>query len=265
MRPDVLATVSLMTVPGVPLLAPGDDLAAAVGDAIERSGVGLAAFDVVVIASKLVSRAEGRIVPISDAAPSERAYAIAAVTGADPALTEWVLRESERVSRVARGVLITRHRLGHVSANAAIDQSNVAPDRAGWIALLPTDPDQSARRVRAALQARFGVDPVGVIVTDSLGRPFRLGTVGAAIGVSGLPALCDHRGTNDLFGRTLEHTETALADQIAAAADLLAGQAADARGVTRVRGVRWPVTDADPGVAPLLRDPDRDLFLGKWP
>lgn len=263
MRPDVLATVTLQTVPGVPLLSPGDDLAAAVSDAVAQ--VGVAAFDVVVVASKLVSRAEGRIVRISDAEPSERARGIAAITGADPALTEWVLRESERVSRVAKGVLITRHRLGHVSANAAIDQSNVSPDHAGWIALLPVDPDHSARRLRATLEARFGVAPIGVIITDSLGRPFRLGTVGAAIGVSGLPALCDHRGTNDLFGRTLEHTETALADQIAAAADLLAGQAADARGVTRVRGVRWPPLGADAGVGPLLRDPDRDLFLGSSP
>ncbi|HWN70235.1 MAG TPA: coenzyme F420-0:L-glutamate ligase [Haliangium sp.] len=234
--------LALSALPGMPVVMPGDDLASLIGDGLARAGLVLADGDVIVVASKLVSRAEARYVDLATVDASPRAQVLAQEVDRDARLVELILRESTAVSRTARGVLVVRHRLGFVAANAGIDQSNAMPPGAApgsgpWVLLLPEDPDATAARLRAALGERSGAGgaDVGVIISDSMGRPFRLGTVGAAIGVAGLPALVDGRGQPDLFGRPLMATVTALADQIAAAADLVAGQADEGRGAIHVR------------------------------
>ncbi len=252
---EVGACLGAFAVPGLPIVGPGDDLAAVIQGALVRAELPLGDGDVLVVASKLVSRAEGRFVDLGDVAPSPRARELAAVTGHDPAHVEVILRESVHVSRFARGVIVARHRLGVVVANAGVDLSNARPPGATvgrWALTLPRDPDASARRLRAALG-------VAVVISDSFGRPFRLGSVGVAIGAAGLPALWDQSGRVDLHGRSLEHTTTALADQIACVADLVAGQADEARGAVLVRGVRFPVDDVATA-ADLLRPRAEDLY-----
>ncbi len=253
MTPVATGRLELTAVPGIPILEPGDDPAAAIESALDRAELDLRDGDVLAVASKLFSRSEGRFVSLDSVLPGAEAEALADRCGKDQRLVELVLRESVAVSRVAPQVLIVRHRLGHVSANAGIDASNVG--ESGAVLLLPVDPDRSA----GALVAHFARRArIGVVVTDSLGRPFRLGTVGAALGVAGLPALADHRGRVDLFGRVLEHTTTALADQVAAAADLVAGQGAEGRPVVRVRGLRW--APSDQGAGTLHRPVETDLY-----
>lgn len=268
--------LALIALPSMPVVMPGDDLASLIAGGMARAGLALADGDVIVVASKLVSRAEDRYVDLSTVSASPQALALAEEVDRDARLVELILRESTAVSRAARGVLVVRHRLGFVAANAGIDQSNamppgVAPGSGPWALLLPRDPDATAAGLRAALGERFGVD-LGVIISDSMGRPFRLGTVGAAIGVAGLPSLVDGRGQPDLFGRPLMATVTALADQIAAAADLVAGQADEGRGAIHVRGVAWPrppglegapgdaTDDAAPGARALVRPAEQDLY-----
>jgi coenzyme F420-0:L-glutamate ligase/coenzyme F420-1:gamma-L-glutamate ligase len=260
--PPSSGAVTITPLAGVPIAQPGDDPAALVGDAL--AALEPRAGDVLVVASKLISRAEDRFVDLGTIEPGPDALALAATVRADPRVVALVLRESIAVSRAAPGALIVRSRLGVVSANAGIDLSNAArpaapggPPAPVTALLLPEDPDASAARLRAALEARFRVT-LGVIISDSLGRPFRFGSVGAAIGVSGLPALWDQRGRVDLFDRPLEHTETALADQIAAAADLVAGQADEARGAVLVRGLTLPPGDGR--ARDLQRPADRDLY-----
>ena len=180
----------------------------------------------------------------------------------DPRLVELVLRESTSISRAAPGVLVVRHRLGFVSAEGGVDFSNVQPpddERAPRVLLLPEDPDRSADELRRELEKRTGTR-LGIVISDSHGRPFRLGSVGVAIGLSGLPALWDQRGQRDLFGRVLEHTLTALGDQLAAAADLVAGQAAEGRAMVLVRGLSFePASDAAKN---LCRPIEQDLYAG---
>lgn len=257
------ARVEAIAVPDVPLVGRGADIPAVVGRAVENAGIALMDGDVLVVTSKLVSRAEGRFVDLAHVEPGPRAKGIAADVGKDPRLVELILRESTAISRQARGVLVVRHRLGFIVANAGIDASNAVPPDAGagtgpWVLLLPEAPDASAAAIRRHLEPAARDARIGVVITDSFGRPFRLGTVGAAIGVSGLPPLWDRRGEADLFGRNLEQTVTALADQVAALADLVAGQAAEARPLVLVRGLRF-----DPSMEPasvLLRKPDEDLY-----
>ena len=254
--------LEVLAVPGVPLVGRGDDVPAIVSGALAAAGMQPADGDVVVVTSKLLSRAEGRFVELPSVEPSARALEIGAVVGKDPRAVELILRESSAVSRKAPNVLVVRHRLGFVVANAGIDASNAVPpgaphDSGPWALLLPEAPDASAAAIRARVEADAGVR-VGVVITDSFGRPFRLGTVGVAIGVSGLPPLWDRRGEHDLFGRALEHTITALADQVAAVADLVAGQAAEGRPVVVVRGLRFDASDE--GAAALLRSAGEDLY-----
>jgi coenzyme F420-0:L-glutamate ligase/coenzyme F420-1:gamma-L-glutamate ligase len=254
--------LEVFAVPGLPLFEAGDDLGSAAAKALDEGGTPLSDGDVVVVASKAVSRAEGRFVDLTSVAPSPRALDLAQRTGKDPRVVELVLSESSSVSRVARDVLIVRHRLGFVIANAAIDQSNARPRGAAegsgpWALLLPRDPDASAEAIRAWLARHYHAS-IGVVLADSFGRPFRRGTVGVAVGVAGLPPIWDQRGTPDLFARRLEHTETALADQVAAAAELVAGQAAEGRAIVIVRGLRF---DAGAhGVGELLRPVEQDLY-----
>jgi coenzyme F420-0:L-glutamate ligase/coenzyme F420-1:gamma-L-glutamate ligase len=236
------------------MVQPGHDLAALIAD---RAGP-LRDRDVLVIAQKIVSKAEGRSIDLATVIPSPRAVELAAEVGKDPRLVEVILSESTRVVRSRPNLLIMQHRLGFVMANAGVDHSNVAPtDGIDRALLLPVDPDGSAERLRAALEAKFGVR-LAVIISDSFGRPWRRGTVGVAIGAAGLPALIDMRGKPDLFGRTLEVTVIGLADEIAAAAGLLQGQAAEAQPVVVVRGLAWTAPDAP--VNELVRPPEEDLF-----
>jgi len=241
---------------GIPLIQPGDNLANILGNAINRAG-GLLEYDVLVIAQKIVSKAESRYVDLDTITPSDHAKAVALQCEKDPRLIEVILSESISVVRVRPGLIITRHRLGFVSANAGVDRSNVAPDGVERVLMLPENPDQSAQQIRAVLRERFGMD-LGVIIADSHGRPHRMGTVGVAIGLSGLPGVEDWRGRKDLFGYTLQHTEVGLADQIAAAATLLLGQAAESIPAVIVRGA---VFEARDGSAQEINRPrEMDLF-----
>jgi coenzyme F420-0:L-glutamate ligase / coenzyme F420-1:gamma-L-glutamate ligase len=246
--------LELFAIPGLPMVQPGDDLAALIAD---RAGT-LRDHDVVVVAQKIVSKAEGRSVDLATVVPSARAIELAAEVGKDPRLVEVILSESIRVVRSRPNLLIMQHRLGFVMANAGVDHSNVAPtDGIDRALLLPVDPDGSAERLRAALEKESGVR-LGVIISDSFGRPWRRGTAGVAIGAAGLPSLVDMRGLPDLFGRILEVTVIGFADEIAAAAGLLQGQAAEAQPVVVVRGLTWTAPDAP--VNQLVRSPEEDLF-----
>jgi coenzyme F420-0:L-glutamate ligase/NADPH-dependent F420 reductase len=251
--------LSVWPAPNLPLFQPGDDLAAAIGDSCSAAGEDLRDGDVVVVAQKIVSKAEGRIVRLADVTPGPRARDVAAASDKDPAIVELALSESQEVVRAAPGVIIYRHRTGHVLANAGIDASNVVGDGGGEAVLLwPHDPDASARAMRAALEARFNVR-LAVIISDSLGRAWRVGTTGTAIGVAGMKPIRDRRGEADLFGRELKVTMTGVADEIAAAASLVIGEAAEGTPVAIVRGAVYDRDDAA-GVADLLRPVERDLF-----
>lgn len=238
-------------------IEPDADLAAILALAIEAEGFCPDAGDVLVISQKIVSKAEGRFVDLRGVEPGERAEALAAETGKDARLVEVILSESTAVIRAAPGVLITRHRSGHVMANAGIDQSNLGRDDPGQVLLLPLDPDLSARLLREALRGRFP-EPPAVIIADSFGRPWRMGVTNVAIGAAGLPALVDLRGQPDRDGRLLEVTQIALADQLAAAAGLVLGEAADGVPAALIQGARWPTGDR-PAVD-LLRPLGEDLF-----
>lgn len=245
--------IELIALEGLPLVAPGDDLAALVGEALARGGLAVREGDVLVLAQKIVSKAEGRRVALADVTPSMEAQRVAEEVRKDPRLVELVLRESVRVVRAAPNVLIVEHTLGPIMANAGIDQSNVEP---GFALLLPADPDASAARLRARLAPegmRFGV-----VINDSFGRPWRRGTTGVAIGAAGLPALVDRRGEADLFGRPLQVTMIALADEIAACASLLMGPAAESRPAVLLRGLDW--TAPESAASTLIRPANEDLF-----
>ncbi len=232
----------------------GDDLAALLTTALSESQLQLLDNDVLVIAQKIVSKAEGRLVTLDTVTPSKRAKEVAAQMGRDPRLTELVLQESAEVVRQNERVIITENRLGIVMANAGIDQSNVD---AGTALLLPIDPDQSARLLRAELQKHWPIE-LGVIVADSIGRAWRRGIVGHAIGVAGMAALVDRRREKDLYGRELKVTETALADELAAAATVLMGQASEGLPAVIVRGV--PHLGDESTAKSLLRPHQEDLF-----
>jgi coenzyme F420-0:L-glutamate ligase/coenzyme F420-1:gamma-L-glutamate ligase len=251
-------TASLIALSDLPLIRPGDDLAALLGAAIARRLGELARGDILVIAQKIVSKAEGRLVRLSGVQPSQRACELARRCGKDPRVVDLILQESSAVLRCRPGVIIVAHRLGFVLANAGIDSSNVEA-RAGEdsVLLLPMDPDASAERIRAGLQRNHGVD-VGVIINDSFGRAWRLGTVGTAIGVAGCPGLLDLRGTPDRNGRTLRVTEVGIADEMASAASILMGQAAEGRPVVHIRGLRFARHDGH--AAELIRPESVDMF-----
>jgi coenzyme F420-0:L-glutamate ligase / coenzyme F420-1:gamma-L-glutamate ligase len=250
--------LTLTPIPNYPHVRPGDDVAALLLAALRQAGITLQAGDVVAIAQKVISKAEGRFVNLDDVEPGAEAVELAAATAKDPRLVELILQESDEISRYKKGVLVTRHRLGFTSANAGIDRSNVAQAEGGeTVLLLPVDPDKSAAAIQQALQAAFDV-PLGVVITDSHGRPFRLGTVGVAIGVAGIPALWDRRGEPDLYGYRLQHTEVGIADEIAAAASLLMGQAAEGRPIVLLRGLHF--TGPSGRATDLIRPKLMDLY-----
>ena len=240
----------------------GDDVAGLILAAFRATDISPAEDDVIVVTSKIVSKAEGRMVDLAQIVPSARAVELAEQTNKDPRLVEVILDEAVGVSRVAPGALIVRHRLGFTSANAGIDQSNIDGTEEE-VLLLPLDPDSSARRIRKQLEEETGAR-LGVIISDTHGRPFRFGNVGVAIGVAGVPSLVDLRGEQDLFGHRLKASEVPFADQVAAAAGLVTGEAAEGVPVVLVRGL--PRHLIDPRQAELSRAADvirpaaRDLY-----
>jgi coenzyme F420-0:L-glutamate ligase/coenzyme F420-1:gamma-L-glutamate ligase len=250
--------LQLISVRGVPLIEPGTDLVSLICDITENRGPALRDDDVLVLAQKIVSKAEGRYVDLATIEPGKQARTLSRQVDKDPRLVEVILSESRKVLRHRPGVLIVEHKLGFVLANAGVDQSNVDPRRgARPVLLLPEDPDRSARQLHEGLRLKLGKN-VAVVINDSLGRAWRLGTVGIALGAAGLPALADLRGRPDLFGRPLQVSETGFADEIAAAASLLMGQADEATPIIVVRGLKWSAKASS--AAQLLRDPKDDLF-----
>lgn len=249
--------LTLTALPGIPEVCPGADLGVLIAGAIARSGRGLAAGDVLVVAQKIVSKAEGRSVRLDGVQPRAEAHALAARAQKDPRLMELVLQESAEILRVKPGVVIVVHRLGFVMANAGIDQSNLAPGEPEAALLLPQDPDASAARLRAALVAAHGVE-VGVVINDSFGRAWRNGVTGVAIGVAGVPALVDLRGARDRVGRALRVTQIAVADELAAAASLVMGQADEGLPAVLARGLPYALGPS--GAAALVRPSAEDLF-----
>jgi coenzyme F420-0:L-glutamate ligase/coenzyme F420-1:gamma-L-glutamate ligase len=242
---------------GVPLVQPGQDLAALINEALLRSEFELRNGDVVVVAQKIVSKSEGRLLRLSDVDPSPAAVQLAEETDKDPRLVELILRESEELVRKAPGVIIVRHRLGFVCANSGIDQSNVEHDDGECALLLPLDPDRSARLLREALMQASGKQ-IGVIVSDSMNRPWRLGTLGFAIGSAGITVLDDRRGEKDLYGRELKVTMSNRADSIATAAVLVMGETTEGIPVAIVRG--FPAEDSAQVASDCVRPLDEDLF-----
>ena len=250
--------LTLTAIPDLPLVEPGDDLAAILIDGLARAGIAPAARDVLVVAQKVVSKAESRYRDLGAVTPSDRARDLARAVDKDPRLVEVILSESEAVVAHKPGVLVVAHRLGFVLANAGIDRSNVRPEPgAERVLLLPENPDASAAALKTRLDAHFKIE-LAVIVSDSLGRAWRNGVTGIALGAAGLPALRDMIGRKDLFGRTLDVTQTGFADDIAAAAALVMGQADEGLPAVLLRGLAWhePASDA----RALLRPKDEDLF-----
>jgi coenzyme F420-0:L-glutamate ligase/coenzyme F420-1:gamma-L-glutamate ligase len=246
--------LSLYPISGLPIIQPGDDLpgllAAALAPLSPQGG------DVLVVTSKIVSKAEGRFVNLRDVVPSPRAIELAAVTRKDPRLVEAILSESRIVSRAVPGLLITQHRLGFISANAGVDHSNVAADDDA-ILLLPVDPDRSALGIHKCLCESLGVC-LPIVIADSHGRPHRLGTVGVAVGLAGMPGVEDWRGRPDLFGFRLQHTDIGLADMVASAATLVMGQAAEGVPAVLARGLTFAPRDGN--AAEIIRPAAMNLF-----
>ena len=244
-------------IPGIPLITPGDALSEILFDAITDAGLSLANGDVVVVAQKIVSKAEGRQVALVSVTPSAEAHRLAVATDKEPALCQLILDESVAVLREKPGVVIVRHRLGMVGANAGIDQSNIEHDDGGSALLLPVDPDASARR----LCDDFGVacgQRVGVIISDSMNRPWRLGTIGGAIGCAGVQVLDDLRGGEDLFGRELKVAMVNRADSLAATATLLMGETVERSPAVLIRGL--PAIESTECARDIVRPPAEDLF-----
>ena len=246
--------VTIIGLDGVPDVRPGDDLAALIEAALAASGEALQDGDLLVVTHKIVSKAEGRVVELSTVEPSDLARRHAARFERDPRHIEVVLRESVRIVRMDRGIIIAETQHGFICANAGVDASNVAGAEA--VCLLPLDPDASAARLRAALRERTGVD-APVIISDSFGRTWRSGIVNVAIGVSGLAPLADYRGQDDPYGRTMHASILAVADELASAAELAEGKI-DRRPVALIRG--YPFVRAEGSGREMLRPPEQDLF-----
>ena len=250
----------LQSIPGIPLISPGDNLADIVFSAAAEAGIDWIDGDVLVLAQKVVSKEEGRLVNLTKVIPTALAHEYALQTGKDPRFIELVLQESNEVLRVRTGTIIVEHKCGFVCANAGIDHSNVRGiwgEKDDWVLLLPEDPDRSARRIQVAL-AKLTGKRIGVVIIDSHGRAWRMGTVGVAIGVAEVPAVVDLRGTEDLFGFHLQVTVVAAADELAAAASLLMGQASEGTPAIHVRGFPYPLRPTS--LSEVIRPKDMDMF-----
>ncbi|MEJ8472827.1 coenzyme F420-0:L-glutamate ligase [Roseibium algae] len=251
-----MPSLTITSLDGVPLIQPGDDLAEIIVSCLDRQDLQLQSGDVLVLAQKIISKAEGRFRDLADIAPSHEATALAKETCKDPRLVQAILDESSEVVRKRKGVLVVRHKRGWVMAQAGIDQSNVEGADQGRLLLLPEDPDASAAHLRAALQGKLGIAP-GIVIADSFGRPFRNGTTGTAIGAAGLTSFMDIRGEKDLFGRDLMVSTVAHADEIASSASLLMGQANEGQPIVLLRGL---ATSPNVPASSLIRPLEEDLF-----
>lgn len=250
------AQLRLTALPGLPLVRPGDDVFGLIRGGLEAAGLALADGDVLVIAQKIISKAENRLVDLAGIEPGEQALELARQVDKDPRLVELILRESRAVVRHRPGVLIVEHRLGYVHANAGIDRSNVGGGEE-VVLLLPEDPDRSAAALRARCAEELGAD-VAVIINDSAGRAWREGAVGFALGTAGLEPVVSLVGKRDLMGRPLEVTTVAVADELAAAASLLMGQSDEGVPVVVISGARWQ--PGSTGSRSLIRARAADLF-----
>jgi coenzyme F420-0:L-glutamate ligase/coenzyme F420-1:gamma-L-glutamate ligase len=253
----MLETLSIHPLKNMPLVTAGDNLAALIMEALDISGLQTIPGDILVVAQKIVSKAESRQVRLRDIEPTTEAMELAQETAKDARLVELILRESSGIVRKAPGVIIVRHRLGFVGANAGIDQSNIGHEAGESALLLPLDPDQSARRLRSAIAQATGIS-LGVIISDSWNRPWRLGTIGGAIGSAGITVLDDRRGQHDLFGRELKVTVINRADSIATAAMLVMGETTERIPAAIVRG--FPAEDSEQVAADGNRALSEDLF-----
>jgi coenzyme F420-0:L-glutamate ligase/coenzyme F420-1:gamma-L-glutamate ligase len=254
-----MVALQFFPVANFPLVQPGDDIAALIVDRLAAGGEQLMEGDVLVIAQKIVSKAEGRLVRLADVTPSSAATEIAAAVGKDARVVQVVLDDSNAVLRVRRGLLVVEQRCGWVCANAGVDRSNIAPAAdSDYLALLPWDADASAAAIRARLGELCGVTPA-VIINDSHGRAWRIGTVGVAIGCAGLPPIWDQRGLHDLFGYELVASEECIADELAGAASLVMGQSNEGRPVVVVRGYTLPPAPPAPAQA-IQRPAAMDAF-----
>ena len=246
--------------PKIPLIHPGDDLGEILLASLQNARITPDDGDILVLAQKIVSKAEGRLVNLSNVKPTKEALELAKRSEKDPRLVELILRESREVLRVRPGTIIVEHRLGFVCASAGIDHSNVMGENGtseGWVLLLPENPDRSALEIRRKIKIATG-NRLGVMIIDSHGRAWRVGTIGTAIGISGLPGLVDKRGWKDLFGYRLKITIVAAADELAAAASLVMGEAAEGTPAVHVRGFPYPLRESS--LIELLRPKNQDLF-----
>ncbi len=272
MRNQRMTSLTLTSLKDIPLIRHGDNLADILVSSLQASQIKLEDDDILVLAQKIVSKAEGRMVNLATVAPSERAKELAIQTEKDSRVVELMLQESNDVLRVRVGTIIVEHKLGFVCANAGIDHSNVAPlhlpqnsrnsgaEKEGgeeYVLLLPENPDQSAKNIRDEIEKSTGKE-IGVMIIDSHGRAWRIGTEGVCIGLSGIPAVIDERGWKDLFGYTLRVTQVGVADELAAAASLVMGQAAEGTPAVHVRGFPYPLREGS--LKELIRPKDQDLF-----
>lgn len=255
-----MSSLTLTPLKNIPIIRQDDNLADILQNALHENAIQLQDDDILVLAQKIVSKAEGRTRKLAHITPSPRALELAQISQKDARVVELILQESSEVLRTRVGAVIVVHRLGFVCANAGIDHSNVSQENVGeeeCVLLLPEDPDSSATNLRNTLQQRSGAH-IGVMIIDSHGRAWRNGTVGVCIGLSGLPGVMDERGWHDLFGYTLQVTVVGVADELAAAASLMMGQAAEGTPVVHVRGFPYPLRAGS--LQELIRPKDQDLF-----
>jgi len=251
----------LSPIKAIPLVQPGDDLCNLLKSALEVEQIYLKENDILVVTQKIISKAEGRLVNLADIKPSKKAEEIAEICRKDPRLVEVILSECNEVVRIAKDTLIVEHKLGFICANAGVDHSNIDNTQSSeeiWYLKLPVDPDESARRIRSYFKENTGVN-IGVMVIDSHGRAWREGIVGIMIGTAGVPALVDRRGALDLFGEPLRITQIGAADELAAAASLVMGQADEHIPVVHVRGFPYTLDDKTQ-LSDLIREKGKDFF-----
>ena len=244
----------------IPLIQKGLDLVEIIWDSLGTNNIKLMDGDILVIAQKIISKAEGRLVDLEEVTPSHKALQLAEETGKDPRVVELILQESSTILRSRLGLIVAEHKLGFICANAGIDRSNISGEEGDpreYVLLLPEDPDRSAERLRSELEKRSGVQ-IGILLIDSHGRAWRNGIVGASIGFSGVPGIVDMRGKEDLFGYKLRVTQIAAADELAAGASLVMGQADEAIPIVHVRGFPYDLREGS--FSELPRDPKNDLF-----
>ncbi len=247
--------LQIIALEGFPLVQPGEPLLPLITQTLERNTLSLQQGDILVLAQKIVSKSENRFARLSETQASPEAEELAKTCDKDPRMVQLVLNESSQVIRAIRGVLIVRHKLGHVMANAGLDQSNIGNDNDLFL-LLPKNPDISAHKLKQEIATHLGVD-IGILICDSFGRPWRMGTTGVCIGCAGIAPVRDQRGEHDLFGRELQITMPAKGDEIAAAASLVMGEAAEGTPLVLIRGL---TIDGEGQTSDLIRPLEEDLF-----